>query len=116
MFNETTIETYTCSIYVGLLDIETLKQYTSLELKRACEKYCTTAGLCVSIFPCTYSYIHGTEDGARIDLITYPRFPKAPEKIRDQAIDLAKFLMTLFRQRRCSIVCPEKTIMLEQVT
>lgn len=73
------------------------------EIVNACQRYCER-GLCVSVFPCHYAYKFGQEEGAEVRLINYPRFPKHPETIEEQALDLAEL-----SQGSCSIVSANRT-------
>lgn len=42
-------------------------------------RYFVLRGLCVTLEPCKYIFKGGSEDGAKIGLINYPRFP--PRKV-----------------------------------
>lgn len=53
------------------------------------------------------------EPGFTVGLINYPRFPATNEEIIHHAITIADLLMRMYRQRRVSIVFPERTVTLE---
>ena len=78
---------------------------------RLCKEFCLT-GFCVSIERCAYIYTGGMEDGVRVNLINYARFPARPEDIDGSARKLAEWLMGGLFQQSASIVGPDKTIWL----
>lgn len=67
-------------------------------------------GACVTVTPTEYIYTGGQESGVRIGLINYPRFPKSPNEILDEAEALALKLMERLCQTSFTIICGEKTI------
>lgn len=79
------------------------------QAKQVCREYCFEKGLCVTIEPVTYIYTGGEEEGVRIGLINYPRFPTDKETLATTARDLATVLMHRLCQHSYSIVGPEKT-------
>lgn len=108
------VETYTATIYIGTKDTNA---YPSLDKPyrdayEICQTYCNRAGLCVTITPTKFVYSYGFEMGYIIGLINYPRFPSSPEKIRELSLELAEILRCNYRQKRCTIVFPDETIML----
>jgi hypothetical protein len=46
---------------------------------------CFRAGLCVTLEACEYIYTGGAEQGFRVGLINYPRFPKTPQELVERA-------------------------------
>lgn len=76
---------------------------------RACREYTITTGLCVTVTPTTFVYTGGAEDGVRVGLINYPRFPKPCQEICDTAEDLAIWLMAHLHQQSVSIVGSNRT-------
>lgn len=56
---------------------------------RICKSYCNKVGLCVTIERCNYIYTGGCEDGVKVTLINYPKFPSEGQKIYDTGIKLA---------------------------
>lgn len=109
-----TVPTYTATIYLGMKatrDSGDLRCDPSWVYSE-CQNYCSEVGLCVTITPTTYIYKGGSEAGAIIGLINYPRFPKEPHEIRQLALDLAEKLRVLYKQYKVSVVFPDETVML----
>lgn len=79
------------------------------QAKQVCRKYCFEVGLCVTVEPVTYIYTGGEEEGVRIGLINYPRFPSTGEEIQKKARSLADLLMHRLCQHSYSIVGPDQT-------
>jgi hypothetical protein len=111
-------ETFTARIYVGCYDTE--KDFTRplMEVEEVCQNFVNDEGLCVNVQETWYSYSDGSgngdnEPGAVVELIQYPRFPKPEEEIKTKALDLAETLMERLNQKRCSIVCSDKTYTLQ---
>lgn len=80
------------------------------EAKRICARYCFDHGLCATVEPVSFVYTGGTEEGARIGLINYPRFPVAENELGATARALAEALMEGLCQHSFSIVGPKETI------
>ena len=95
--------TYTATIYIA----GDLAKITDV-----CRKFCLR-GLCVSITPTEYVFTGGSETGAAVGLINYPRFPSEPEAIKATAIELATVLMAECFQRSCTVVCTDGTEFLQ---
>jgi len=112
-------ETFTARIYVGCYDTE--KDFTRplMEVKEVCQNFVNDEGLCVNVQETFYQYgsdgSGGNENGAVVELIHYPRFPKThpEETITEQALDLAETLMERLNQKRCSVVSSNKTYTLQ---
>lgn len=96
-------ETYIATIHVGG-DVA--------KIKDVCRKFCLR-GLCVTITPTDYIYTGGSETGAAVGLINYPRFASTPEKIKATANELAQTLMAECHQRSCTVICTDGTEYLE---
>lgn len=77
--------------------------------KAICRRYCLDVGLCVTIDRTAYIYTGGCEDGVRIGLINYPRFPKETSEIIEIARSLAGALRDGLAQHSYSIVGPDLT-------
>ncbi len=112
-YNIKEVKTYTATISVGFREQYTEIYHTINEVKEICQDYCNVIGLCVSITPTYFVYKNGSEDGCFIGLINYARFPSSIEDILDKAINLAKILKDKFNQLRVSIICRDKTYMIE---
>ena len=61
-------------------------------------------GACVSISEEEYIYTMGNETGIVVNLINYPRFPKSPEDLLNQAKVLAEQLIQAMHQGSCTVV------------
>lgn len=105
--------TYQATISLGFREQYSDKLHTIQEVKEICQEYCNTIGLCVTITPTHFVYKNGNEDGCLIGLINYPRFPSEKEDILTKANNLAEILKEKFNQIRVSIICSDKTYMLE---
>jgi len=106
------VATFTAQIYVGLKVGYGIYEHPAVEAHRICQTYCDKVKLCVTVTPTAFHYVDGNEEGVIVGLINYPRFPSTPEKITEQAVELAKLLKEGLNQNRVSIVTPTKTIML----
>lgn len=86
-----------------------------------CSKYVNRAGLCVALTPTEYVYSnsHGDgyagEPGVEIGFINYPRIPSEPQKIREQALELARMLKMALEQHRVTVMFPDETVMLGEL-
>lgn len=96
-------ETYQATIYIAG-DVA--------KIKDVCRKFCLR-GLCVSVVEADFIFTGGSETGAAVGLINYPRFPSTPERIKETADELAKTLLTLCSQRSCTVVCSDETEYIE---
>lgn len=77
--------------------------------KQSCREYCMAIGLCVTIEAVTYIYTGGEEDGVRVGLINYPRFPKDKKSLLQTTEGLAEKLRRDLYQFSYTIVGPEET-------
>ena len=108
-----TVSTFTATIYVGFRE-----RYTDVVRPidvayTALQKYADNGGVCVTVTPTRFIYKNGSEEGAAVGLINYPRFPEDVAGLKTKAINLAQILMHAFRQLKVSIVFPDETVMLE---
>jgi hypothetical protein len=83
------------------------------EIRKICREWCLR-GACVSVIPCSFIYTAGLEEGAAINFINYPRFPKESNEIFIQALDLAKILIEGLSQASCTVVGTEQTVFLQK--
>lgn len=79
------------------------------QAKQVCREFCFDVGLCVTVEPTTFIYTGGEEEGVRVGLINYPRFPTDAETIGARAKALADLLLKRLCQHSYSIVGPETT-------
>ena len=87
-------ETHVIKIYIAG-DVQLARQFL--------QSY-VLLGACVSISEEEYIYTMGKESGLVVNLINYPRFPSTPEKLLDQAKELAEKLIYALYQGSCTIV------------
>jgi len=109
-----TVDTFTAQISVGFKNIDTGVEYSARHAKEICQDYCDEVGLCVTVAETEFIYTGGSERGCIVGLINYPRFPSTPEKILGHAFVLAKKLLDEYHQHKVSIICPDKTYMIER--
>ena len=74
-----------------------------------CREYCMRVGLCVTVEPTEYIYTGGAEQGVRVGLINYPRFPKDKKEIEATAVDLMYELMYGLHQQSATVQTPSAT-------
>ncbi len=98
-----TSETYTATIFIA---------GDLAKIKDVCREFCLR-GLCVTATPTDFIFTGGSEAGAAIGLINYPRFPSTPEKIKTDALELARTLMAECCQRSCTVAWSDGTAYLE---
>lgn len=68
-----------------------------------CAAYCEI-GFCVSVLKTCFVYRHGREDGVRVTLINYARFPLLDDDLKRHAYDLGCKLMDGLFQGSFSII------------
>ena len=106
------MKSYTVNIYIGLRAGYGDLHFTTQDVKNICQNFVDKVGLCVTVTPTSFIYKNGSEDGAIVGLINYPRFPKDEIDIKNTAIKLAEILKDKLSQNRISIVCTDETIMI----
>lgn len=77
-------------------------------IKATCRTFCLR-GECVTITTTDFVYLGASETGASIGLINYPPLETTPEKQKENARELAKFLMAACAQRSCTLVSSDET-------
>ena len=107
------VPTYEVKIYTGLKEGYNGWVHPIDDVDRVCQAYCNKVRLCVTVTETHYIYVDGAEPGAVIGLINYPRYPSPPYKIKEHAFNLAEKLLLVLKQKRCNIVTPELTYLLE---
>lgn len=105
-----TLPTYTATIYLGLEQRHDGHVHSIQSVEEVCRAYCDFVGLCVTVTPTRFIYTNGNEPGASVGLIHYPRFPDGTDRVKQDAIRLAKLLKKKFGQRGVSIVLSDETI------
>lgn len=78
--------------------------------RHICQKFCDKEGLCVTVTRTDYVYTNGREEGVRVGLINYPRFPKTEKEIEGIAFKLAMCLKNGLDQQSFSLETPKETI------
>lgn len=106
-------KTYTANVYVGLRGGYTDFYHTSADAATVIKEFCIERQTGVTVTPTHFYYVNGDEPGLIIGFISYPRFPKSNDKIKLDALELARRLKVKLHQERVSIVLPDETIMLE---
>ena len=109
-----TVDTFTAQIAVGFKNIDTGNVKSIEYAREICQDYCNKIGLCVTITETEFIYTDGNERGCIVGLINYPRFPSTPEEILKHATRIAYYLMAEYEQYKISIICPDKTYMIER--
>ena len=105
-------KTYWAKIHVGLRPGYKSPPLSIDIVHTVCQGFVNKIGWCVTVTPTEYIYKDGSEPGAVVGIINYPRFPLPKRKIRKQTLELAGLLLTICRQNRVSVVFPNKTVML----
>lgn len=77
--------------------------------KQALRAECLREGLCVTIEPTTFIYTGGEEEGYRVGLLNYPRFPCTPEELEARAQVVAMALLEATHQHSALMVTPTTT-------
>lgn len=75
-------------------------------IRKVCREFCWDEGMCVTVTATEFFYTGGSETGAVIGLINYPRFPKELDEIMGTARKLADYLRTKCCQWSYTIEAP----------
>jgi len=109
------VTTYSAIIFLGLKRGTTDRRIHSLkDVETYLSSYCDRVGLCVTMTETRFIYTGGSEVGAMIGLINYPRFPSKASDITARAMELAELLQKEYGQTRLSVMFSDKTVMLER--
>jgi hypothetical protein len=108
------VTTFTAQIYVGLREQYTDAVFPIQKIEWLCQNYVNEIGWCVTVTPTTFFYKNGSEPGAIVGSIDYPRFPITKTDFKNRVMKLAGDLLVELKQLRVSIVFPDETIMLEK--
>ena len=98
-------ESYWCWIYVS-------GNYEHIE--QICRRYVLEGG-CVSIEPVKYIYQGAVEDGVRIGLINYARFPESKDKIYNDAVLLGIKVAEQGAQLSFTVIDSERSVFFSRV-
>lgn len=80
------------------------------QAKQIAREFCYENGFCVTIEPCLYIYSGGEEEGFRVGIMDYPRFPLGKVELNDRAYVLAGLLRYRLRQASFTMTTPEETV------
>jgi hypothetical protein len=105
---------FTATIYVGAKEHYDGIIHTYDEAKEILQEYCNEISYCVTLKQTEFIYKNGNEIGFEIGLINYPRFPATSEEITKKALDIANIFKNEFNQLKVSMVCSDKTYMIEE--
>ncbi len=109
------VQTFWAQIYLGLRPGYSGQLAHIEDLHGVVQDICNEDPICVTVTPTRFVYRNGSEPGAIIGLINYPRFPSTAEKLEERALTIATTLKDAFGQQRVSVMFPDKTIMLGPV-
>ena len=105
--------TFISTIEIGFYDNAKEIEYQANVCEEIVQSFVDELGECVKITPVRFIYTGGSENGASIQFIQYPRFPRKESEILDRTFLLANKLMIALHQQRCSIITKETTYLLE---
>lgn len=108
--------TYRATIHVGLKIRDTGEIHPTEKAFNICQAFVTENPDCVSFTETNYIYKNNFEPGVIIEFIQYPRFPRSEDEIKGRALQLAGILMVELQQFVVTVICPDKTYMLENET
>ena len=108
-----TVPTFNAQIWLGFKERETGQVQGPHLAKSICQEFVDEVGRCVTVTSTDFIYTNGGEPGIVVGFINYPRFPATPEKIKEQALELANRLKAGYRQMKVTIVFTDETVMLE---
>jgi len=109
-----TLDTFTAQIAVGFKNTDTGEELSVRIAREICQDYCNSVGLCVTLTETEFIYTDGNERGCLVGLINYPRFPSDESEILKHALTLAKLLLDAYKQYKVSVICSDKTYMIER--
>lgn len=77
------------------------------QAKQVCREACMAEGLCVTVERVSFIYTGGQEEGVKVGLTNYPRFPTAPAVLLARAEALANALRSRLCQHSYMIRCAD---------
>ena len=80
--------------------------------KQVLREDCKRKGLCVTIEETLFIYTGGEENGYRVGLLNYPRFPDTAENLWNRAVYLAEKLLEVTFQNSALVTDWENTLWL----
>jgi hypothetical protein len=109
------LSSFWANIYVGLKEktnTDSPKFHSIWDVKAVCQDYCNDKGFCVTVTQTEYIYTGGSECGAIVGIISYPRFPSDNGELRSRALELAELLRKKTGQFKVTVVMPSEVVML----
>jgi len=106
------VETFTARIYLGLKEGYNGRVRGFDEVRKCLEEYVKVNPFCFTLEHTIFIHTDGTEPGAVIGIINYPRFPRTRPELKKIALKVAEDLRVLFVQNRVSVVFTDETVML----
>jgi len=94
------VATFEAAIYIG---------GDPVRAEQLCRAWVDRHPRCVTVEPVRFVYTGGQEDGVRVKLINYPRFPATPQEIWSAARALGLHLLAELAQQSFSIVATDAT-------
>lgn len=96
------VKTFTATIYCGFRPgygtmVHLPEDYFKIA-ENICQEYCDSIGYCVTVEPTKFIYKGGSEEGVRVGLINYPRFPNQIRDTKEHAMILAEQLKSKLKQ------------------
>lgn len=73
-----------------------------------CRKW-VEQGACINIYETNYIYKYGEQTGVVVELINYPRFPKTPDQLLEQATELGFLLLEGMSQGSFTVQTDKET-------
>ena len=102
--NKKIVETYIVRIYISSC-VEAVSQILS--------EYAFNNGACFTVEPTKFIYTGGQENGVVIGMVKYPKFEKSNTEIFNEAIKVAKIVLSKTFQRTCLVVASDETYWME---
>jgi hypothetical protein len=118
MSQKTLLPTYTIQLFVGTFagyDSTTGPNASSdfrVEVDEFCSEFVKKNKIGITVTETQFYYPSMIEPGFIIGFVNYPRFPKSVEQIWELAYAFAEAYMAEFKQEICSLVAPDKTVVL----
>jgi len=106
------VDTIEIKVFIGLKDLDTGRTVPYDVVEKEILDYVSKEKMCVTLTKTRFIYVNGAENGVIVGLINYPRFPKAKKHLESQALNLALHFKNRFKQKRLSIMYPDRTRML----
>ncbi len=108
------MKSYYADIYISMSPGYASEAYYSKEyVEELIGEYVNEHMFAVNLQDTKFIYPGGSEDGLKIGLIQYPRFPATEETILQNAIKLAEHLMSKLNQFRCTVQTSDQVFLLE---